>query len=395
MTISFYLDNRSTSSNATAVVFVFVSRSTKERKKLSTGIKLLPKEWNEKQQRVRVTNKDFLDFNNRISEIENDIRRILLKNDITWNETVEAITEIVKGKKSGEFFSAFREFMEVKKQICSVGQMKKYMSTYRILEANYKNLAFGDITHKWGDGYVQQFIDKGYLNSTIAKHVATLSTFMRWSAKRGYHNNLLFQNEHIGPSRPEKLDVIALLADEVKMLEDAVLPPHHSRIRWMFLLSCYTGARYSDIISMRREDIKDNKWRFEVRKLRKQSKHVAIPFVGWPAGTLRCLEELGYHVQPITIQYVDRELKELCAAVGLNRKIRLTRFSGSTERVKEGPISQYVTFHCGRRTFISVLLNKGIPAAAVMALTGINNYKTLQKYLETYTEDIERVLSGG
>lgn len=394
MTLSFFLDKRG-DEKSLSYIYLYVSRGGKERKKISTGIKLLPKQWNEDKQRVRATCDEHLLYNNRLSEIETGVRELLVfGKDSTWQTIVDRSTEIARGKKSGKLFDALMEFIEFKRQSCSHGQIKKYMVTYNRFKRDYPHLSFEDMDIKWSDRFVQQLIDAGHLNSSIAKQITVIKTFMRWSMKRGYHNNDLWTTEKIGPSRPEKLDVIALLPNEVEQLRTCELGDYHSRLRWTFLFSCYTGARFSDVMSFKKTDVRDGKWRFEVKKLRKQSRHVTIPFVGWPMGAIECLEKLDYFIQPISVQYMDRELKKILQIAGINRTVSLTRFSGSTEVVKRGPIHQYITFHCGRRTFISVLLNKGIAASAVMKLTGITNYKTLQKYLETYTEDIERALLG-
>lgn len=374
-------------------IWIFVSKSTKERIRASLNISINAKQWNADKQRVKQTHPNHFDINQELQRLESDISKILVgSSSKTWSETVYIIEDCISGKKGNNILEIIDQFIETKGQNCGRSQLSRYKLIKKTFEEMKPLPTFESMDYNWGDKYVQGLIDSGMLNSTISKRITLIKTFMKWARTRGYHNNTIWEQDRIGPSKPEKQEVIALLPDELEKLKSVELPDFHDRIRWMFLLSCHTGTRYSDVVAFKKSDISNNQWRFEVKKLRKKNVYVTIPLVGYPEYAKECLKNLNYKITPVTVQHIDRELKEICRAAGLDRKISLTRFSGSKEVMKEGPVWKYITFHCGRRTFISILLNKGVPASVVMKLTGISNFKTLSRYLETYTQDIEMAL---
>lgn len=396
-TVSFFIDNRYKNEPKPRPVklYLFASRSQTEKKKFSLGISLMAKNWMNEKQRVKLAETNHLEINQELIRIETEVNKVFISRSAAqWPEIVFEIEEIIKGKKGNGILEIMDQFIMAKSQTCGRAQLTRYKLIRKTFEEMKPIPTFESMDHSWGDRYVQSLIDSEMLNSTIAKRITFIKTFMKWARLRGYHTNMIWEQDKIGPSKPEKQDVIALLPDEIEKLKDVKLSEFHDRIRWLFLFSCHTGARYSDVISFKKTDIINNQWRFEVKKMRKQNLYVTIPFVGYPEYAKTCLEKLNYKITPITSQYIDRELKEIARIAGLDRNISLTRFSGSTERIKKGPVHKYLTFHCGRRTFISILLNKGVAPAVVMKLTGISNFKTLSRYLETYTEDLERALTA-
>ena len=105
-----------------------------------------------------------------------------------------------------------------------------------------------------------------------------------------------------------------------------------------------------------------------------------------------CIYKMGGRMPQLSGSVVDEKLKSVCRIAGINDIITVRRYSGNNEIITKKKKYQLVTFHTARHTFISVMLNAGVPQSAVMKMTGITSPKTLMRYLSTQVEDVERAL---
>jgi site-specific recombinase XerD len=85
---------------------------------------------------------------------------------------------------------------------------------------------------------------------------------------------------------------------------------------------------------------------------------------------------------------MNRTIKELCAIAELkfDRKITIRRGYGKEVFKKTYALHELMTMHVARKTFISILLAKGVPPQIVMKYSGHKNLKTLQRYIDVSKE---------
>ena len=96
-------------------------------------------------------------------------------------------------------------------------------------------------------------------NTTIEKQISYLKWFLRWSTKKGHNNNRDFE-EFKPKLKSTKKKVIFLTWKELNQLRDCVIPDtkkYLERVRDVFLFSCFTGLRHSDVYNLRKSDIKE------------------------------------------------------------------------------------------------------------------------------------------
>jgi integrase len=93
-------------------------------------------------------------------------------------------------------------------------------------------------------------------DNTVAKQILTLKRFLRWARDRGYTHATGF--DRLSWKRQEP-NIMTLTAAEVAALEQLTLPVggYLDHARQLFLLSCYTGLRFSDLVSIRAEHLQD------------------------------------------------------------------------------------------------------------------------------------------
>lgn len=209
---------------------------------------------------------------------------------------------------------------------------------------------------------------------------------MKWAAKRGYTNNAAL--DRVSWARREP-DVIALSTAELIALESLplVAGSRLDKARAWFLLACYTGLRYSDLVSIQPQHLRlaTDKLHAHLRITAKKTRAVvnvplstrALTIVNrLLAGELATLKS-----QPITNPVLNRFLKELGQLAGIDTPVEVIRYRGGVADVTTCPKYEKLTVHTARRTFVTLNLGKGMSAEFVMKLTGHTSYKSFQRYV--------------
>ncbi|MDP3432572.1 MAG: phage integrase SAM-like domain-containing protein, partial [Bacteroidota bacterium] len=171
----------------------------------------------------------------------------------------ETETEISKAS----FMNIFDEFLKEcgMQNNWSDSTYKKFAAVKNHLTNFNSNLTFEVLDESGLSEYVNYLRDKKDMrNSSIGKQIGFLKWFLRWALKKGHHNNNAF--EIFKPklkTTPKK--VIFLTWDELSKLRNYKIPEtkqYLERVRDVFLFTCFTGLRYSDVYNLKTSDIKDN-----------------------------------------------------------------------------------------------------------------------------------------
>lgn len=226
---------------------------------------------------------------------------------------------------------------------------------------------------------------KGMRNSSIDKQLQLLKWFLRWALKKG-HTSIADFDLFRPKLRTTAKKVIFLTWDELTRLREYCIPEtkqYLERVRDVFLFSCFTGLRYSDVHNLRRSDIKGDHIEITTVKTADSlkielndhsrailDKYVAIRFDGDKA------------LPVISNQKMNNYLKELAELAGIDEPVRETYYRGN-ERIDEvTPKYALLGTHAGRRTFICNALSLGIPAHVVMKWTGHSDYAAMKPYID-------------
>ena len=286
------------------------------------------------------------------------------------------------------FFPAFDEFVreEGKLNDWTQSTYTKFDAVRNHLTGFDSALSFDTFDENSLTDYVTYLREtKQMRNSTIGKQIGFLKWFLRWAFRKGYSDNRAFDGFKPKLKTTQK-KVIFLTWDELTKLRAYEIPPHKQyldRVRDVFLFSCFTGLRYSDVANLRRSDVSDT--------------HISITTVK-TADSL--VIELNDHSRAILDKYADVHfegdkvlpvisnqkmndyLKELCELAEINEPVRETYYRGN-ERIDEvTPKYELIGTHAGRRTFICNALALGIPAQVVMKWTGHSDYKAMKPYID-------------
>ena len=156
-----------------------------------------------------------------------------------------------------------------------------------------------------------------------------------------------------------------LTAQQLKQMERLDLIGKEETARDLFLLACYTGLRFSDIVTLRQDHICDG---WITKTMVKTGFKVEIPIRDlWDGKAIMLVEKYGGDIGNLTRHAgtnagINSKLKPLFSKIGADRKL---------------------TFHCSRHTFATLLGQRGVDITVIQHLLGHQRATTTEIYRET------------
>ncbi|MBD2722205.1 site-specific integrase [Hymenobacter armeniacus] len=224
----------------------------------------------------------------------------------------------------------------------------------------------------------------GLTDNSLAKILTRLKAFLRYAHEHGLTERADFR--FIKWKRREP-DILTLTLAELRDVEQLDLTdyPGLANARDLFLLACYTGLRYSDLVSLRPEHLQGERLRLRTLKTREL---VTIPLrpearcllASWFAGTLYKVSNVGLNVA----------LKEVGQRAGLNAVVERVRYRGALRQTETFRKWQLISCHTARRTFVTLALEQKIRPEVVMKVTGHSSWATFRRYVSISERTVEQ-----
>jgi integrase len=153
------------------------------------------------------------------------------------------------------------------------------------------------------------------------------------------------------------------------------------QVRDVFCFCCFTGLRYSDVLNLKRSNIKGDTIEFTSIKtaesliidLNTYSQAILDKYKNFPFKDDKCLPV-------ISNQKMNEYLKELGQAAKFKSPETIVYYKGA-ERIEDTFQKwQLMTTHMGRRTFVTNALFLNIPSEVIQQWTGHKDHKVFEKY---------------
>ena len=257
-----------------------------------------------------------------------------------------------------------------------------------------RQLDWSDFDDTFLNRYKAFRADQGLSTNTISKDKSVLKFWIKTANIRDIHTNKKWrakswQKEEIKTKKP------ALTEEELKALRIANMSRESLNIcRDLFLVSCWTGARISDL--KRLPEIIKNAWDqnsgscpIHISFVQEKTKTaVRIPVLP----ELRAIIEKwnGELPRVPAEQKMNKRIKEVCKEAGFERMVEIanTKANDNT-RLNKQPLYELISNHTGRRTFATLIYKKGILSnGQLMSLTGHSSETAFLRYLDITTEEI-------
>jgi site-specific recombinase XerD len=374
-------------------------------------IKLLPANWDPRAQRAIFLDKrksallqaeidrslllnlsEVVEINERLEAVLNKVRDI----EYDFSEKGKAISpqmviDRLKGgrmleTKTEESNTVLFDFMDKYIDDHRATREPGSLSVYKALRNHLKafqdargtRVTFDSIDYAFFQAFQCFLIEKrGLNNTTVAKQLSTVKTFLNYAKVQGIEVSDRYKDFKI---KKDSLEVIALTSEEFETLYqmDLSVNKRLDQVRDIFCFACATGLRYSDLDQLKREHIKGTEIKLTVKKTKDS---LTIPLNVYSASILKKYAKLDQPLPMISNQKLNDYVKELCQLAGIDEPMEIVRYRGVKREANTYPKYELIGVHCGRKTFATLSLEKGMSAEEVMSITGHRDYKSFKRYV--------------
>ena len=378
------------------LIYLFFRFNT-QRLKYSTGQKINPKFWNPEKQRAKETRSfpEYAGLNAMLDDLATkakNVYRALInlgtsptpqKLKLELNKSL--FKEQVAQKKT--FLGFIKELIDQSAR--KHGTLKHWNQTLRLLtkfqKTTKKEVDFDTINLDFYNFFVQFLTKEGYAKNTIGGHVKNIKIFMNEALDRRLTQNLEYRNRKFKVTE-EQVDKIYLSQQEITKIYELDLSGKEKlqKVRDLFVIACFTGLRFTDLMEVKAENIINSGNQIRIRT-EKTGEVVVIPIHRF---VREILAKYNGGLPPvISNQKMNEYLKEIgeLAEIDETVKFAITR-GGKTVHELEKKFD-LITVHTARRSFATNAYLMDIPAISIMKITGHRTEKSFLKYIRISQED--------
>lgn len=350
-----------------------------KRGQLSTGIRVLKKDWDESKQLMKdkapgaqVYNSQILKITTRLHDTYNQL--LSLRDDFDVNDIKDHYLRAKNYKGLLETFDYYLETIEnnlgkgyAYKTLEHYRGSRKKVAAYLKNVLKRKDIPLNGIDYNFLNGF------DSYLKRTYKIHQNTAWNYHK-HLKRVFNLAISLEYLERNPYRKFKVkkeesyrDFLTL--DEIKKLEQKEIDlTRLSIVRDVFLFACYTGLSYADISKLEKSHIQlrdDGNYWILIRRTKTKTE-AKIPLFD---NSIRILARYK--------DYPEAILKGRVLPVSSNQKLN----SYLKELAEICDIKKNLTMHMARHTFAtSITLSNGVPIETVSKMLGHTSLKVTQIY---------------
>ena len=380
---------------------------------LHTRIRVEPKYWNSKTQRVKrgytCCEESDITINAALNTYIKYVNLYFMDCERNFREPV--LTDLrdkfyylykKTGKlKTNEFFYLFEEFIKIRSGEKGWGQIMKDVYQ-RLLEKIRKFKPDIKLTD-WNVQTLENFkkyLAKSMYNDAIKKRLSYLKSFLKWAKSKHYAVNEEFETYNPKLLTAQK-QVRYLEIEELEKIYSLNLEDNKALdcTRDFFLFQCYTALRYSDLKQLKSSNIyKDKCGKYFIRLLTEKDNDVINFQLAKRAVeiykkyiNLNLPDDLVFPV--LSNPKYNEHLKELGKAADLtgewvDYEYRLQ------EKIEIHIPKCDLSSHTARRTFIVTALNEGISTDLIMLITGHSDYDVMKPYIKANLKGTSSVIDA-
>ena len=240
--------------DGTAAIYIRAYLSGKN-KFFNTNVYVTPKQWHSRLKRVvhdpqqYAKNQKIHEFGNRMLQFENDV----MQKD--GQVSLQRLADYLKNGDTSETFTEFyEEQLEKDRNRLAPDTYRNQSNTLSRLKNLKSIIYFSDLDARFIREFVRSMENEGLKQNTVHKHYKILRKYLNLAVQ---HNKISTNPCSIVKVRPVKTDRLYLYEHELVAFEkfDPSIKEHYSVVLDLFLFSCYTGLRFSDVSRITQENI--------------------------------------------------------------------------------------------------------------------------------------------
>lgn len=391
-----------------------------------SGYRIASGKWDEKTQRVKRNNFNSddvsaTDINQRLLKIASAVDETFSQLELHGEEVTpttvrEELKRILNEEKStrqtvAQVYQLLIDEREKELKVSPTtaqwtkGTLTKHKTMLRHLNEFKSGLFFEDVNDDLLARFELFLIGKGLSNNYTHQSMKTIKGFFNWATKKGMNRNMAYQaysqRFHDETKSDSTINLYALTDEELTAIQ--TFPTSRSaidRARDIFVFACYTGLRFSDVISLRWSNINgdildvvskktNHRQRFA---LASEAMHILTKYPKSPDEEDPCI------FPPISNQKYNAHLKVVGKLAGMTGDWITEKQSGREKTRIVRPKYELLTSHVARRTFVTMCLRKGMSPEDIRAVTGHTTADMMMKYVK-FDDESKRekmnILNGG
>ena len=338
-----------------------------ELERIPLGLYADPKNWNQEKSRMTDNSQKSQDLNLILENIESKITSI--KTNYRLSErflTVENfVHEFHHGIPRVDFVSFWRTQLELQKEIVHKNTNKKEKSVLKKFVEFKPRLMFSDLDIDVIMKFKAFMIKRKMLTTSINSNLKVLKKYLRIAEEAGIKMPLNIRAIKIGSTNGNRN---YLNEEELKKLNryfhSEFINETYRIPLALFLTSCFTGLRISDMQQIELKNIVDGALKFTSVKTKKNQN---VKLNKYALQIIEACPEML--VTKFTDQYINRILKDIC---------------------KDRKINKIVTFHVARHTFATNYLKQGGKVEVLQKILAHSNIKETMIYVTILQEDQDK-----
>jgi site-specific recombinase XerD len=378
-----YVFNRKNKLNkdGKASISLYISLNRKI-KWLNTGIYINPDEWDASKRLVNKKNTNHIHINAVLKRKVTDLEEWYYEQIQMGRQVSLHNITLDHGGSQLTFYQFVKN--EVDRNKYAYNTVRNFNITIDKFQKFAPNVPLNSISRELIDDFEISLRNENLHTNTIHRYLKQMRKFL----------NAAEAKEHItekqNPFHKKKLKTVKTepryldpeVINELKKIEFSEKEQHLEDIRDLFLFSVYTGLRYSDIISLEKNEIHVTEKGYYIQRVMKKtvnSKDTRVYIPLWSIFKGAAQDIINKHIseerdtifKPLTNQYLNRELRKIWQKIGVAEKY---------------------TFHSARHTCATYLLYKGINIKVVQKILGHEDLKTTENYAKVLRKTIDSEL---
>lgn len=346
------------------------------------GFSINPALWDKKNQKA----KPIMDYCQLINERLNNIRdkadNIVMTYKINREvpDEYELISKILDDaparRNSKTFEELFNEFISHKARIVKAGSLKRFTSCYNLLIEFKPGIKV--ITSEILADFTTYLLEHKYSPNYINKMTGIIIGYSEWLGKP------LKKKIKV---RLMKSDKVYLSVEELTKIQDLHIKSDPlDRVRDLFIFSCWTGIRYSDLSKFKESNIQQiNDIYCLIFVSQKTGIKSVVPLTNI---CLKILEKYNGSLPYVpSDQKYNEMIKTVCELSGINNIVHLSKLEGESRVPYSVPKYKVISSHTARRSFVTNMSKLGLTTKQISLMTGHTQERIVDIYDKTKSED--------
>lgn len=356
--------HRSTATKPASIEIRFTYGS--KQKYISTGVKVLPKEFNDKR-RVVFRRNDADELNAILESYRSRATKIVRDMIESGEFDLDAIPGLMAGEKMRQM--TFVEYCIKRSETRKVKEPTKirYRSFTKFLKEWNRIVTFSDLTISKIRELDEYLHKQGYKDATVYTYHKHLKLFIHDAVIDGLVDSNPYDRLSFKISRGEKQYVDCLTQEQFSRLKALTFDNvYEERAYDLFLMQCYTGLAYADLMSFDMEcceETGDGKFFYHAKRKKTDTDFVFQLL----DGAMRILIKYNYRLPKLSIQKYNEYLKKIGARIDCPN----------------------LHSHMGRATAATTFLSLGMPINIVSRVLGHTSIHQTQRYARTLNSDVK------